>query len=66
MWKTGMATSQHSNDDRVLEEDGMEDPLPTQVALDKHAMEDGHRFYGHQLLRFQLLLPGRGPTTQQP
>jgi len=37
-----MSTPQHSNDDRVLKEDGMEDPLPTQVALDKHAMEDGH------------------------
>jgi len=28
--------------DRVLTKDGMEDPLPTKTALDKHAMEDGH------------------------
>jgi len=34
--------------------------------LDKHTMEDGHRLNGHQLLRFQLLLPRWGPTTQQP
>jgi len=40
--KTGMATPQHSNHGRVLNKDGMEDSLPTQVALDKHAMEDGH------------------------